>query len=29
MAKKRSKEQLKADKIIKAQLMKFGDVVRD
>lgn len=29
MAKKRSKEQLKADRIIKAQLMKFGDVVLD
>lgn len=29
MAKRRSKEQIKADKIIKARLMKFGDVVLD
>lgn len=27
MAKRRSKEQLKADRIIKAQLMKLGDIV--
>jgi len=29
MAKRRSKTQLKADRIIKARLMKFGDVVLD